>query len=232
MYNSVCYVGWSGSWAKVIWKSVCFVKIKAINIWHFHNSWHVSQANVHVVLLIHESIWLPDNSSISGFDNVFTFLYIIIVYPCLIWYFFSICSCPLPCELFWALCSPCVPWLSLLLLWVVLLEYDCGFFNMVQDGIKWISLCVCVFPSLVVHAVFCCYRCWLDVLSVACDSPCSGDLNFVWPVVVIVIAISNNCSMGQWSPIFPFNCYSWPYRDRYKDLWSIIYCVIFALPVH
>ena len=86
--------------------------------------------------------------------------------------------------------------LSLLLLWLALLSMTEDFLNMVQNGIKWICLCVYVFPSVVVHVVFYCYRCWLDVLSVACNfSPCSGDLYFVWPVVVIVIALSSYCAI-------------------------------------
>ena len=39
-------------------------------------------------LLIHESMLLPDNSSISGFDNVFTFLYVMIVPSCVTGYYF------------------------------------------------------------------------------------------------------------------------------------------------
>ena len=52
------------------------------------------------------------------------------------------------------------------------------FLNVVQNGIEWI--CFCVLPSLVVHVVFCCYGCWLNVLSVVGNySPCSGDLYFI-----------------------------------------------------
>ena len=143
----------------------------------------------------------------------FTFLYIIIVHPCIIRYFFYLFLF----TAFWIVSSPMFTICTLIVIFIV------------RSGLVWVWLWifwiwsrmvlsgfVCVFPSLVVHVVFCCYRCWFDVLSVTCNySPCSGDLYFVWPVVVIVIALSNYCPMDPQSPIFPLNCYSWPYVDRY-----------------
>ena len=67
-----------------------------------------------------------------------------------------------------------------------------------------------MFISLVTYVVFCGYRCWFDVLSVACNnSSCVGDLYLVLPVM-IVIALAYYCTIGPWSPIFPLNCYSCP----------------------
>ena len=60
-------------------------------------------------------------------------------------------------------------------------------------------------------------------MSVACDySFCIGDLYLVWLVMMIVITLSNYCTMGPWSPVFLLNHYSWPYVYRHKDSWSII----------
>ena len=51
--------------------------------------------------------------------------------------------------------------------------------NVVKNDIGWI--CVCMFTSLVTHVFFCCYRCWLDVLSLLCNySSCVGVLYLVW----------------------------------------------------
>ena len=90
------YVGWLG-------KSHMFTAFIFTKLTIFHPPFSqclTCQPGKHVCgLLIHESIWIPDSSLISCLNNVFTFLYIIIVYPCLIWYF-CMCSCSLPCELF------------------------------------------------------------------------------------------------------------------------------------
>ena len=83
---------------KVECKSVCFKLVKAVTILHFHSTQHVCQAIVHVVLLVHMSVWHLHNSSISGFNNVFPFIYIFFDHPCMRTYF--LCVCLLPCKLF------------------------------------------------------------------------------------------------------------------------------------
>ena len=149
-------------------------------IWHFHSTGHW------YCLLICDSIWLPWQFSIFCLDNVFIFLYIIIVYSCPIWYFLYVFLSTALWIVF-APCSPCMSWLSLLLLWVFLLEYDCGLFlvwsRMASSG----SVCLfCVF-RLVSYVIFCCYGCWLDVMYVTCNySPCHCNLYVIWLVVMIV----------------------------------------------
>ena len=132
----------SGSQAKVIWKSVCFVKIKVVNIWHFHSAQQVSWASIYVVLLIHESIWLPDNSSVSGFDNVFTFF--ILSFSTLVSFdvfFYLFLSAAL-----WIVFSPMFTMCNLTVIIIVISGligvWLWNFSNMVQNGIKWICLCV------------------------------------------------------------------------------------------
>ena len=143
-------------------------------MWHFHSTRHVSWASIHLVLLVHDSIWLPHNSSVSGFNNVFTFIYITIVHPCtrryLLCLFLSAASWIVSNPVFTMCILIVIPFVMNSLVWIWMWIFS----NVVQNGIEWI--CLCVFPSLVAHVVFCCYSCWLDVLSVACDySPCSGD---------------------------------------------------------
>ena len=222
-----------GSWVKVVWKSVCFCKNKGSKCMTFLQC-PTCWLGKHSCGLI--GTWVP------GFLTILPQLVLTMFSPSFIWSLstlvsfdiFSICSCPLPWELFLALFSPFVPWLSLLLLRVVLLEYECEFFsNMVQNDIEWICLCDCVFPSLVVHVVFCCYRCWLDVFSFACDY-FSSSCNFylIQLVVVILIALSDNCPMGSQSPVFPLNCYSWPLCEWIQRLVKHHYLCHFSLPVH
>ena len=80
-----------------------------------------------------------------------------------------------------------------------------------------------MFCCLVAYAIICWYWCWPDIVSVACDSPTSCDLYGVWLVVVIVVFLPNNCPMGPWFTIVSLNHYSWPYGNRCKDWWSMIF---------
>ena len=126
----------SGGWA-VGWKSYVyhlFLQNKHFFIWHFHSACHVRSADIDVVFLICESVWFPNNSPISCLDNVFTFLYIIIVNPCLIWYilymFQSIALWIVFSSLFnmYALAVIIIVISGLVGLWLWTI------FNMVQDG--------------------------------------------------------------------------------------------------
>ena len=155
-----------GGWWKT-YESVCFVLIKVVNVWHFHSTQHVSWSSVHVVLLVHESIWLPHNSSISGFDNVFTFVYIIIIHPCTIrnvlYLFLPTVLWIVSIPMFTMCILTVISFVGNSLVWIWMWIFS----NVVWNGLKWI--CFCVFPSLVPHVMFHCYGCWLDVLSVACN---------------------------------------------------------------
>ena len=119
-------------------------------IWHFHSTWHVGQASIDAVY------WY---SSLSGFLTVLPYLVLIMFSPFFILSLsplasldiFCIYSCLFPCGLFLAPWSPCVTWLSLLLLWV--LQYDCGLFSI------WSSMAssgsVCLFVCFL--ALYCMY---------------------------------------------------------------------------
>ena len=132
-------VGWLGK--SHMKKVFCFVFIKAVKVHHFHSAWHLHWTSIHVVLLVHEPIWLSHNSSVSVI-----FIYIIIVHPCTIRYFlYLFLSTAL--WIFSNPCSPCVFWLSSLLLYMALFEYGCGFFQM------WSRMASCV-------SVFVCFLAW------------------------------------------------------------------------
>ena len=78
--------------------------------------------------------------------------------------------------------------------------------------------------------MFCRYRCWYYVLSIACDySSCFGDAYFVGFVMVIVIALILYGSMGPWCPVFSLNCYRRPYGERNK---IFVFCCYPYLPIH
>ena len=68
-------------------EKVCFMLIKAVNVQHFHSAQHVSWTSIHAVSLVHESVWFLYNPTISGFNNVFPFIYIFIDHPCARTYF-------------------------------------------------------------------------------------------------------------------------------------------------
>ena len=202
----------------VRWKSYkkVFVlwKIKMVNVQYFYSTWHVSPGK-HLCDLIDTWVYLASWQTLPYLVlTMFSPSFILSLSTMVSYDIFFICSCPLACELFlvpcYTMCTLTVitivmsglvgVWLWIILVWS----------RMASSG------SVCVFPSLVTHVFFCCYGCWLDVLSVTCNYfPCSGDLYFVWPVVVIVIALSNNHTMGPWFPVLPLSCYSWPYGDRY-----------------
>ena len=161
---------------------------------------------------------------------VFTFLYIIIAHPCLIRYFFSICSCPLPCALFLSLCSPCVLWLSLLLLWVVLLEYGCGLFLIwSRMALSW-SVCVFLawyhmYSSAIICVGLMCSLLHVIILPVVVTCILYDWLWWLWSLFPTIVPWVQGPLSSHWTTtVDPMGIDT--------DLWSIIICVIFALPVH
>ena len=84
----------------------------------------------------------------------------------------------LPCKLFITLCSLCIHLFPSLSLEITLPMYVCDFF---KCGQEWHQVDLFfMFTSLVMHVVFCSCRCWLNVLSLACNySSCVGDLYLV-----------------------------------------------------
>ena len=136
-------------------------------------------------------------------------------------------SYPLPCWEFSVCWWHCVIWM--LLLFVCMLAYAIGLllihFNTSSNGL------VCVFGCFVVW--YCRYVSTVTDVGLMCHLLCVILLPFVVScmtcvVVMVVVSYVDYCPMGPWSTIFSLDHYSWPYRDRCKDLWSII--VMFMLP--
>ena len=82
---SVIRENWPSS-AQNKWKngSLCWA---SSNCWHFSQHQHVGWANVHALLLVHDSVWLLYHPSISGLNKYFPLIFVFIVHPCVGTYF-------------------------------------------------------------------------------------------------------------------------------------------------
>ena len=124
---------------------------------------HVAIGLTHIVIVLPYLVF----TTVSSCCILLLSCLMLVIVPCM-------CSCLLSGGLFFGCCSLCVHQVLLILLWTVLFEYDTGLFLMCfQDSIQWISLSVCISCVLVSYVSICCYRCQLDMSSVACDSPAS-----------------------------------------------------------
>ena len=86
-------------------------------------------------LLLCESIWLPDSSPIPCLENLLTFLYTIIVYPCPTSYFlYMFLSTPM-WIVFSSLFTMCTLAVIITVVSVLVGVWLWIIFNMVQDGI-------------------------------------------------------------------------------------------------
>ena len=178
-------------------------------------------------------MWYYWYMSLSGFFTILQYLVLTVFFPSFICSFTtlvlehtpSICFSLLLCKLFPTPCSPCIFLLSPLSLEIALSMYVCGFLWMCSRMASSRSVFVCLLAwwcmwSFVVIGVdlMCCL---LHVIILPALVTC-----ILYDLMMIVIALSNYCTMGPWSPISSLNYYSWPYGDRHKDSWSIIVLVI------
>ena len=118
-YHVNMYDVMSGSWVvrwKCMFTTFLFMK-QTLFVQHIHSTWHVGWASIDVVY------WY---GSLPGFlIHFFVYYYLSTLMSFKV---FCLHSCPFPCGWFFACCSSCMFWLSLLLSWVTLFEYDCRLF--------------------------------------------------------------------------------------------------------
>ena len=169
----MCCVSQLAGLTNVIQKMCFFCRINAVGHATYYKVPDMSARLNECGLFICESVWLPDCSPISCFHNIFTLLFTNIVLPWIVYCFLHGVLPPCLWDIFWLLFNMCV--LNVIAIAVVGPVCMCLWvvFDLFWDSIQWISLSVCMFCGLVMYVGICCYRCWLDMSSVASDSSAS-----------------------------------------------------------